>query len=80
MHFPPGPVTSPATVFLTRFTVPGMCSLLWSRSQINQKTVGDPYIGHATVIQVGLANSFILLGKSEHFLTENFLRKNVSQS
>lgn len=49
--------------------MPGMCSLLWSRSQINQKTVGDPYIGHATVIQVGLANSFILLGKSEHFLT-----------
>lgn len=45
--------------------MPGM----WSRSQINQKTVGDPYIGHATVIQVGIANSFILLSKSEHFLT-----------
>lgn len=59
----------PSYWFLTRFTVPGMCSLLWSRSQANQKAVGDPYIGHATIIQVGIANSFILLSKFEPFLT-----------
>lgn len=43
----------PSNALLTRFTVPGMDFLLWSRLQIQSESIWFPYDRHATIATVG---------------------------
>lgn len=43
----------PSNALLTRFTVPGMDSLLWSRLQKQSESIWFPHDSHATIATVG---------------------------
>lgn len=48
-------MTFPSQQLLTRFSVPGVNSLLWSRPQIPSESSWLPHNGHVTVKPVGIS-------------------------